>query len=63
MVIEFERTRKDEPISTKRNSYTPEQKLKIVLESFAGTINNPTEQVRAIDMIYNGTPYEVYLAG
>ena len=63
MVIEFERTRNDEPMSTKRNSYTPEQKLKVVLESFAGAINNPTEQVWAIDMTYNGPPYEVYLAG
>ena len=30
MVIEFERTRKDEPMSTKRNSYNPEQELKVV---------------------------------
>ena len=36
MVIEFERARKDEPMSTKRNSYTPEQKLKIVLEVIRG---------------------------
>ena len=36
MVIEFERARRDEPMSTKRNSYTPEQKLKIVLEAILG---------------------------
>ena len=36
MVIEFERARKDESMSTKRNSYTPEQKLKIVLEVIRG---------------------------
>ena len=36
MVIEFERARKDEPMSTKCNSYTPEQKLKIVLDVIRG---------------------------
>ena len=36
MFIEFERARKDVPMSTKRNSYTPEQKLKIVLEVIRG---------------------------